>query len=113
MNIGPPSNQTFQQQIYTYYNQYCASPALTQRRRIMRNYLSNNEVIKQYNTNPYTANPNVKYYFLDGKMYIQKGNILSRYIRTGSVWCYNKEIILSDGETATDYFCRILKNGSW
>ena len=39
---GPPSNQPFSEQIYTYYNQYCASPAVTQQRRVMRNYLLNN-----------------------------------------------------------------------
>ena len=102
---GPPSNQPFSEQIYTYYNQYCASPAITQQRRVMRNYLSNNQVIKQYNQNPFLANPNRKYYFQGNKMFIQIGNTVNRFIRTGSVWCYNTKTVLKPGETINDYLC--------
>jgi hypothetical protein len=102
---GPPSNQSFEEQIYTYYNQYCASPALTQQRRIMRNYLSNNQVIKQYNQNPFMANPNRQYYFQGNKMFIKIGNTVTRFIKTGSVWCYNTKTVLKPGETINQFLC--------
>ena len=103
---GPPSNQPFSEQIYTYYNQYCASPAITQQRRIMRNYLSNNQVIKQYNQNPFLANPNRQYYFQGNKMFIKIGaDIVIKFIKTGSIWCYNTKTVLKPGETINDYLC--------
>jgi CMP-N-acetylneuraminic acid synthetase len=106
--IGPPPNQPFSEQIYTYYNEYYAPAAVTQQRRLMRNYLSNNAVIKQSNVNPYTQNPNIQYYFINGKMYIynKKLDIVNRYIRTGSVWCYNMKTQLGPNETINDYLCK-------
>jgi hypothetical protein len=102
---GPPLNQPFSEQIYTYYNQYCASPAVTQQRRIMRNYLSNNQVIKQYNQNPFLANPNRQYYFQGNKMFIKIRNDVIKFIKTGSVWCYNTKTALKPGQTINDYLC--------
>ena len=89
-------NQDFEKLIYTYYNQYCASPAVTEKRRIMRNYLSNNQSIQQNNVNPFLQNPNKRYYFQDNKMYINEGNILYKYIRTGSVWCFSKKEVCKE-----------------
>jgi len=103
--VGPPLNQPFEEQIYTYYNEYYAPAAVTQQRRIMRNYLSNNEVIKQYNKNPFLANPNRQYYFQGNKMFIKIGNIVYRFIKTGSVWCYNTKTVLKPGETINKYLC--------
>jgi hypothetical protein len=91
---GPPSNQPFSEQIYTYYNQYCASPALT-----------HNQVIKQYNQNPFLANPNRQYYFQGNKMFIKIGNTVTRFIKTGSIWCYNTKTVLKPGETINQYLC--------
>ena len=50
----------------------------------MRNYLSNNQVIKQYNQNPFLANPNRQYYFQGNKMFIKIGNIVNKFIKTDS-----------------------------
>ena len=41
--------QNFDREVITYYNQYCASPKITQDRRIKRNYINNLASIKQFN----------------------------------------------------------------
>jgi hypothetical protein len=53
-------------------------------------------------------NPNIQYYFINGKMYIynKKLDIVNRYIRTGSVWCYNMKTQLGPNETINDYLCK-------
>ncbi len=98
-NYIPVKNyQDFTADVYLYYNQYCASPAVTQQRRIMRNYINNNNTIKQSNKNPF-INKNIKYNFAYGQkntyMIIQlPNNIVQIYLYNGSCscWCLQKEL---------------------
>ena len=63
-NTTNTNNQyIFEKQIYTYYNQYCASPYITQQRRILRNYYNNQLSINNSNKN-YLINKNKKINFL-------------------------------------------------
>ena len=51
--IPVTSMQAFNYDGYSYYNEYYASPATTQNRRILRNYESNNQTLKKSNANPF------------------------------------------------------------
>ena len=63
-NYIPVKNmEDFNYDTYCYYNQYYASPAITQQRRILRNYYNNQQSIKEFNINPFINNKNKKYYF--------------------------------------------------
>jgi len=88
----------FNYDVIVYYNQYCASPKTTQNRRILRNYLNNQETIKQYNKNPFINNKGIKYYFLYAEIqtYMIVENLNEKnaniYILIGKCWCHNKFI---------------------
>jgi hypothetical protein len=93
-NYIPVKNRyDFEYDIYAYYNQYYATAAETQQRRIMRNYLSNQQTIKQYNKNPFINNKSKKFNFLYtyGQTYMivedkLKENIVM-YILINNNWC--------------------------
>jgi hypothetical protein len=88
----------FNYDVITYYNQYCASEKTTQNRRILRNYLSNQQTIKQYNKNPFINNKGIKYYFLYAEIqtYMIVENLNEKnaniYILIGKCWCHHKYI---------------------
>lgn len=93
-NYLPVKNRyDFEYDIYAYYNQYYATPAETQQRRIMRNYLSNEQTIKQYNRNPFKNNKNNIFNFLYtiGQTYMIVENKVSgaiqMYILIKKNWC--------------------------
>lgn len=83
--------QTFNYDVYSYYNQYYASPAVTQQRRIMRNYKSNNETIKKSNANPFFNSKGKKFNFLysyaQNYMIVQNSNSTDVYILIDQSWC--------------------------
>ena len=56
--------QDFNFDVYSYYNQYYASPYVTQQRRILRNYLNNQQSIKEANQNPFLNNNGKKFNLL-------------------------------------------------
>ena len=81
--------------VYTYYNQYYASPYVTQQRRILRNYINNNNTIKQNNINPFINNKNIKFNFVYGEaetyMVVQNANkSIDIYIKIGVNWCLQR-----------------------
>jgi hypothetical protein len=55
--------EDFNYDVYAYYNQYCASPYVTQQRRILRNYLMTQNDIKVANKNNFINNADKKFYF--------------------------------------------------
>ena len=60
-NYIPVKNmQDFNYDVVSYYNQYYASAKTTQNRRIMRNYLNNQQSIKEFNKNPFINNSSGK-----------------------------------------------------
>jgi len=64
-NYIPVKNRyDFEYDIYAYYNQYYASAAVTQQRRVMRNYLSNEQFTKKSNRNPFINNKTKTFNFL-------------------------------------------------
>jgi len=93
-NYIPVKNRyDFEYDIYAYYNQYYASAAETQQRRLMRNYLSNEQVIKQYNRNPFKNNKSKTFNFLytyeQTFMIVEDRlkNIIIMYILIKNNWC--------------------------
>jgi len=92
-NYLPVKNRyDFEYDIYKYYNEYCASSSVTQQRRIMRNYLSNQETVKQYNRNPFINNQNKKFSFLynydQTYMIVQnKNNSINMFLLINNHWC--------------------------
>jgi hypothetical protein len=91
-NYIPVKNeQDFNYDVIAYYNQYYASPYVTQQRRILRNYLSNQQTIKEFNRNPFINNKNKKYYFLytyaQNYMIVENPNSKDLYILINKNWC--------------------------
>jgi hypothetical protein len=63
-NYIPVVNKaTFDYDVLAYYNQYYASPYVTQQRRNLRNYLMTQNDIKVANQNNYTNNQGKQFYF--------------------------------------------------
>jgi hypothetical protein len=105
-NYIPVNNYAdFTIDVYTYYNQYYASPKTTQNRRIMRNYLNNQSSIKQFNQNPFKNNKGKLFYFFNSEIqsYMvieyttnlipQKPNgSLDVFILINSHWCLVKHV---------------------
>ena len=85
------SMQAFNYDVYSYYNEYYASPAVTEKRRLMRNYQSNNETIKKSNANPFLNNKGKKFNFLytyaQNYMIVQDSNSTDVYILINKSWC--------------------------
>lgn len=89
-NYIPVKNMAdFNYDVYSYYNQYTASPYVTQQRRILRNYYNNNLSVKKFNKNPF-LNSNNKinflYTFAENYMIIEKNNKLYIYLWINNVW---------------------------
>jgi hypothetical protein len=63
-NYIPVKNmEDFNYDVIAYYNQYYASPYVTQQRRNLRNYLMTQNDIKVANQNNYVNNQDKKFYF--------------------------------------------------
>ena len=63
-NYIPVVNEaTWNYDVLSYYNQYYASPYVTQQRRIMRNYINNQNTISESNKNNYINNQGKKFSF--------------------------------------------------
>ena len=87
------NKQTWEYDIYAYYNQYYATEYETQQRRNYRNYINSQNDIKKSNKNLYTNNGGKKFYFfyslLQSYMIIDntsKKN-LSVYKLINNCWC--------------------------
>lgn len=98
-NYIPVKNmQDFNYDTYAFYNQYYASPYLTQQRRILRNYYNNNQSIKQSNRNPFINNSNKKFNFFysyaQNYMIVENTdtNIIDIYILINKNWCRMKSL---------------------
>ena len=97
-NYIPVKNmRDFDIDVITYYNQYYASEKTTQNRRIMRNYLNNQQSIKEFNKNPFLNNKNKKFKFLytyaQNYMIIENENNSSDiFILINKSWCHMKHI---------------------
>jgi hypothetical protein len=97
-NYIPVTNmQQFNYDVYSYYNQYYASEKVTQQRRIMRNYLNNQQSVKKFNQNPFLNNKNKKFNFLytyaQNYMIIEnENNSLDVFILINKCWCHMKHI---------------------
>lgn len=94
-NYIPVKNmQDFNYDVLFYYNQYYAPAYVTQQRRILRNYINNNNTIKQYNRNPFINNKgktfNFLYTYAQNYMFVQDSNSTDIYIWIGSGWCKMK-----------------------
>lgn len=98
-NYIPVKNMMdFDYNVYAYYNQYCASPYITQQRRILRNYYNNNQSVKESNKNVFMNNNCQKINFLytssENYMIIEKNNKLYVYLWVNNIWkfagCSNK-----------------------
>ena len=95
-NYIPVKNyRDFTIDVYSYYNQYYASPKETQNRRILRNYINNNNSIKKSNINPFINNKNIKFNFVYGEaetyMVVQNNNkSIDIYIKIGEQWCLQR-----------------------
>lgn len=85
------SEAAFNYDVYSYYNQYYASPYVTQQRRILRNYYNNNQSIKESNKNPFINNIGKKFYFLytyaQNYMIIEQNKTTTIYILIKNCWC--------------------------
>ena len=94
--IPVTNKQTFDYDVLSYYNEYCASARVTQNRRIMRNYINNVNATKQYNKNPF-INSNKKYNFLytagQTYMFVKDGSKIDIYILINKCWNHQKCII--------------------
>jgi len=111
-NTKPPTyipvtnKQTFDYDVISYYNEYYASPYVTQNRRIMRNYLANVNTTKQYNRNPF-INKNKKYNFLytysQTYMIVEDSNKIDIFILINNCWKHQNCITNKNN-------CEILKN---
>jgi len=102
------NKQTFDYDVISYYNEYCASPLVTQNRRIMRNYINNVNATKKYNKNPF-INPlvNKKYNFLytygQTYMMVETTNKIDIYILINNCWKHQNCITNKNN-------CEILNN---
>lgn len=89
--IPVTSMQAFNYDVYSYYNEYYASPSVTEKRRSMRNYQTNNETIKKSNANPFLNNKGKKFNFLytyaQNYMIVQDSNSTDVYILINKSWC--------------------------
>ena len=99
-NYIPVKNYSdFEYDVYSYYNQYCASSKTTQDRRIMRNYLNNLESIKKSNQNPFMnkKGKNFYFYYVNNQTYmiIQEGSNVRTFININKNWCQVKNIPFS------------------
>jgi hypothetical protein len=99
-NYIPVKNYAdFEYDVYSYYNQYYASEKTTQNRRIMRNYLNNQESIKKSNQNPFMNKQGKKFYFYNANnqmfMIIQEGCNIRTFININKNWCQIKNMSLS------------------
>jgi hypothetical protein len=107
-NYIPVKNyKDFEADVYLYYNQYYASPWVTQQRRIMRNYINNNNSIKKSNKNPFFNNKNRKFNFIYGEgetyMIIENSNkSIEIYIWINNGWCLQKNL--------NKINCKVLEN---
>jgi hypothetical protein len=82
----------FTADVYLYYNQYYAPAKVTQQRRILRNYINNQNTIKNSNINPFINNKNKKFNFLYTNeltyMLIQNANnSVDTFILINNMWC--------------------------
>ena len=97
-NYIPVKNYAdFTADVYLYYNQYYATAYETQQRRILRNYINNNNTIKQSNINPFLNNKNIKFNFVYGEgqtyMVVQNANkSIDIYIKIGTGWCLQRHL---------------------
>jgi hypothetical protein len=97
-NYIPVNNmQQFNYDVYSYYNQYCASEKVTQNRRIMRNYINNQQSVKKFNENPFINNKNKKFNFLytygQNYMIVENENkTIDIFISINKSWCHMKHI---------------------
>ena len=100
------NKQTFDYDVISYYNEYCASAKVTQNRRIMRNYINNINATKQYNKNPF-INSNKKYNFLytyaQTYMIVEDKNKIDIYILINKNWCHQNTITNKNN-------CDVLRN---
>ena len=100
--------QDFNFDVYSYYNQYYASPYVTQQRRILRNYLNNQQSIKEANQNPFLNNNGKKFNFLytydQNYMIVTQKNTINVFIRINNSWCRFKQL------PNNNYGCAILAN---
>jgi hypothetical protein len=105
------NKQTFDYDVLSYYNQYYASPRVTQNRRIMRNYINNSNTTKKYNINPFINNKNKKYNFLytygQTYMIVEESNKIIIYILINNCWKYQNCITNKYNCNVLDY---IIKN---
>jgi hypothetical protein len=97
-NYIPVKNRyDFEYDVYAYYNQYCATSYETQQRRIMRNYFSNQQTIKQFNKNVFINNKTKIFNFLytNGLTYMivedKMQNNIVIYILINNSWCTFKK----------------------
>ena len=97
-NYIPVKNyKDFEADVYLYYNQYYAPAKVTQDRRIMRNYINNQNSIKYSNQNPFINNKNIKFNFIYGYgqtyMLVQNQNkSIDIYIKINNNWCLQRHL---------------------
>ena len=99
-NYIPVKNmRDFDIDVVIYYNQYYASEKTTQNRRIMRNFINNQESIKKANQNPFMNKQGKKFYFYNVNnqmfMIIQEGCNIRTFININKNWCQIKNMSLS------------------
>ena len=86
----------FNKEVICFYNEYYASPAVTQKRRQLRNYYNNNVTIRQWNRNPFINNNGKKYGFVNGQaetyMTVAEGGYISIYLLINGCWCFHKKV---------------------
>ncbi len=111
-NYIPVKNMAdFNYDVIAFYNQYYASPKTTQRRRLLRNYISNNQVIKQYNQNPFINNKGKTFNFLytydQNYMIVQTKETTTLYIYINKCWC---KMGIFDNKTECYKFITLINN---
>jgi len=99
-NYIPVKNYAdFEYNVLFYYNEYYASEKTTQNRRIMRNFINNQESIKKANQNPFMNKQGKKFYFYNVNnqmfMIIQEGCNIRTFININKNWCQIKNMSLS------------------
>jgi hypothetical protein len=102
------NKQTFDYDVISYYNEYYASPHVTQNRRIMRNYINNVNTTRKYNKNPFIGPlVNKKYNFLytygQTYMIVENNNKIDIYILINNCWKHQNCITNKNN-------CEILNN---
>jgi hypothetical protein len=85
------NKQTFNYNVKSYYNEYFASPSITQNRRIMRNYINYVNATKKFNKNSFIGQSiNKKYNFLytygQTYMIVESNNKIDIYILINNCW---------------------------